>query len=96
MGINISVYKKPDLDYKVRYEEWDFIRQGHDIEFSGLASLWANKEKSFDEYGDPEEFFRPYNVDEIRAEVKAQNWDDEERYMKLLDLIEKGCWISIN
>ena len=82
MGLNICLYKS-------RYEEhpdWDCIRQGNDRNFAKLIN-WDNVEYLEDKYQEPVGFIIT-DIAELREKVTAQKWGDEERYLKLLQILE--------
>ena len=90
MGIHICVYDKDGNELPV--SEWDYIRQGHDRQFPDLIQ-WDNTERGPKDNSKLEDCFRPKDISRIRTELHALGWNDCARYDKLLDLLERGCWV---
>ena len=86
MGIHICIQNNG-----VDHPDWDYIRRGHDSDFPGLID-WRNV-TWHPEY----EGFRPKNIPLLRKRILKTNWDDKNRYLTLLDIIEKDpdYWIHI-
>lgn len=90
MGINIILSKGGE-----DHPEWDYFRQGSDRLFPHLID-WGNTEaRGFSSYYDRDDYFRPTDIDALKERLIAQKWEDEDRYMHLISLLEKDedCWL---
>jgi hypothetical protein len=86
MGIHICLYKNEE-----DHPEWDYIRQANDRDFPGIID-WGKVTFC---NGEEDDYFRPKNIDELREKINNTDWDNKERYLKLMDLISRDadCWL---
>lgn len=83
MGLNICLHKQDGTGHP----HWDDGRFGHDRQFPSLIN-WEKTESLTNRY--QEEYgFRPTNIPELRLALEQLDWDDKERYLHLLDLLEQ-------
>ena len=88
MGIHISLMR----DVK-DHPDWDFLRVVNDKDFPDLI----NWDKIIENPNNVEEF-RPINLDALRERINSTQWTNKERYLRLVDLIEKNpdYWVSFS
>ncbi len=88
MGIHICIFDNNGDE--LPQSKWEYLREIHDRYFPSLID-WGCIEKGVDEC---EEYFKPLDIDRIRKDLKKLNWNNQDRYMKLLNFVEKeNCWL---
>lgn len=80
MGLHICFIK----DSKDHHPDWDYLRQGGDNQFPALIDWSKIEYKNSDQ-----EEWRPTNIPELRDKINATDWPGKDRYLHLLDLVEK-------
>ena len=75
------------------HPDWDYLRRGNDRNFPSLID-WENTIRKVDSYGE-EIGFRPTDMDSLKQRLLDKGWDDEERYLHLLSLVEnnENVWL---
>ena len=73
MGLHISILK----NWK-EHPDWDTVRQGNDEDFYRMIG----NENEF------REWYRPKDFTVIRNKIHATNWENKDRYLKLLNILE--------
>jgi hypothetical protein len=81
MGIHIFLLKESSADHP----DWDSLRQINDRNFAGLIDY-----EQVDINPDDEEEFRPGDLDKLVDRVNRTDWCNKERYLHLIDLLEKN------
>lgn len=87
MGIHINV----EQDVGIDHPEWDWIRVQHDREFQelldGMDFVYRN---AYENDG----YFRPVQIENLKDNIRDTGWDNADRYLHLVVLLESGAWIE--
>lgn len=78
MGIHICLMKDGQ-----DHPEWNYLRVNNDLKFPDLID-WNNVIKNPKNY----EEWRPTDIDKLRERINSTDWDNKERYLRFVDLIE--------